>query len=987
MTRSLVRGRAPEAAKRLGSLLRTLVAVGSATLTALAHAQAPFDPPTAEVLTEARALVQDMVGGSRGPYSRVLWFCNDGTTQPPTAFACAERGGGRQHAEYSTQRNRLVALGWSVGTIFAALSFDELWDGEHRQQRLRELALERYMIDIDDGWVLRRARNYRGALQVEAEEAAGRRLLLELLGNRSWVADNYLLARESARVIPHDAGSDDRTRTIRRGATELADLDSTFGSLRVEIHGNPTAATAARVRGWAEGRDGEPRERASALAGELDALYGPEGRRARLAAWREALARRTYTREIAAQLPVDTASGARERVAALAATLRRARDMLVGEDRISATTRLLLLDTMSDLESELGVSSAEVLADTTLSRFELSSLARDLLDGAYGTGLLTVGEHRALAAAWPGSSDGLVALADYTRWADYLRRVPQWAVGSARYTFAEPLTRYTALDRRAGAFVDDLLRGSPLVGVATVASRLAIDVAALTGVSQNFNGEAGVAAFGLNPGIATGRLRVFATAEDLERGEYGRGDIVVLPETVADLRPVAGIVTLGEGSPLSHVQLLARNFGIANISIVPALLPALERLDGSEVLAAVASDGSLALLPLAAVPAELRELAVPSNRTPDRLTVPPPNLDVLRPIPLAELHAGLSGHVVGPKAANLGQLARLFPGRVAPALAVPFGIFAEHLDRAGPDDLRAQLAAAYAARREGAIDDRELDARLAAVRAGIGALRLTPARGAELRAAMAAEFGTDEGLGLFVRSDTNVEDLPQFTGAGLSETLANIVGQDNQLTAIPSVWASVLSPRAIAWRSSLLTNPDQVYASVLLMKSVPSDKSGVMVTTDVTTRGAGLTVSTAWGVGGAVGGEPTETLVLRADRVDLLSEAKSAYRRELDPRGGVRWRPAADGPVLTESDIAALRELAVEVQDKYPPALDERGRARPWDIEFGFVAGELTLFQIRPLVERGPQLADRVVRALVPAQARVTATVSLSDAPRTGVSP
>jgi hypothetical protein len=38
-------------------------------------------------------------------------------------------------------------------------------------------------------------------------------------------------------------------------------------------------------------------------------------------------------------------------------------------------------------------------------------------------------------------------------------------------------------------------------------------------------------------------------------------------------------------------------------------------------------------------------------------------------------------------------------------------------------------------------------------------------------------------------------------------------------------------------------------------------------------------------------------------------------------------------------------------------------------IEYGFVDGELTLFQIRPLVERGPQLANRIVAALVPASA------------------
>jgi phosphoenolpyruvate synthase/pyruvate phosphate dikinase len=296
--------------------------------------------------------------------------------------------------------------------------------------------------------------------------------------------------------------------------------------------------------------------------------------------------------------------------------------------------------------------------------------------------------------------------------------------------------------------------------------------------------------------------------------------------------------------------------------------------------------------------------------------------------------------------------------------------------------LRERLVAAYAERRAGRIDETELGARLAAIRADIAALEILPAYRDALASAMEAQFGPAGTYGVFVRSDTNVEDLPQFTGAGLNETLPNVVDPQRQLTGITRVWSSVLSPRAIAWRSNLLTNPEDVYTSVLLMLSVPADKSGVLVTTDVTGRGdAGLTVSTAWGIGGAVSGEAAETVVLRGSGTELVSEAKTAYRRELDPAGGIRWRPAADGPVLTPAEQTALRQLAAEVAEKYVPVYDERGRERPWDIEFGFVAGELTLFQIRPLVERGPALADRIVRALAPAPAATATAVSLDEPP------
>jgi phosphoenolpyruvate synthase/pyruvate phosphate dikinase len=357
-------------------------------------------------------------------------------------------------------------------------------------------------------------------------------------------------------------------------------------------------------------------------------------------------------------------------------------------------------------------------------------------------------------------------------------------------------------------------------------------------------------------------------------------------------------------------------------------------------------------------------LLIPADVRGAELTVPPVDLGPREPVRLADLRSGLSGRVVGPKAANLGELAQLFPGRVAPAVAIPFGIFAEQVGGAELSP-RARLTHAYAEHGAGRLSDTELDVELTDIRAAIAATQITPALRASLRSAMAAEFGSPDSYGVFVRSDTNVEDLPEFTGAGLSETLPNITGTDAIIDSIPRVWASVLSPRAIAWRSSLLTNPDQVFASVLLMQSVPSDKSGVMVTTNVSGSMPGLTVSAAWGVGGGVGGESTETVVLHPDGGEtLVSEAKAPYARHLIETGGLAMLPANDGAVLTGQDKRALRALADTVAERYEPVLDADGRPRPWDIEYGFVGGELTLFQIRPLVERGPQLANRFVATL-----------------------
>ena len=157
-----------------------------------------------------------------------------------------------------------------------------------------------------------------------------------------------------------------------------------------------------------------------------------------------------------------------------------------------------------------------------------------------------------------------------------------------------------------------------------------------------------------------------------------------------------------------------------------------------------------------------------------KLAAPQPDLTVRRPLPLAELHAGLSGKVVGPKAANLGELARQFPGRVEQAVALPFGVFAEHVG-AGADPPKPRLDRAFARYRAGEIDAAALAAEVEAVRRAVERCASTPATRERLGALMDELFAPGGKYGVFVRSDTNVEDLPGFTGAGLNRTVPNLV--------------------------------------------------------------------------------------------------------------------------------------------------------------------------------------------------------------------
>ncbi|MBF0456068.1 MAG: hypothetical protein HQL72_14775 [Magnetococcales bacterium] len=920
-------------------------------------------PPKEAILKEARLLVAAMKANPRGPFDAIRWFCKDGAVLPPKPFACAKHGGGRQHGQHSAQQRRLAELGWPVGTLFAALKPSELLTETPRQIRLRALPLERYLLEVDDGWVMRKAKSYRGHVQIEDEQESGRKLLLALLADRTWMVDHFILARELVRTIPHHGGGNDPTRLIRRLSQTLAEKWRDFEPMRVEIHGRPDTLSASRVHDWLAANPSLPpadRQMGLELTAELEQLYGIEGREGRIAA----LARSLPESDGGVRTPLNRAKGEPDpeiRVALLVEAMRALHGTLLRAQ--DGPGRLQRLEIMAELEAEL-LARARALPQPASRRGAVIRV-KTLLEAARFTGWISPGEWQALQEPLTHllSDNKEKAAQVYGRHIQRLRLPMQWAEGSVRHAFSEPLTWYGALEPVAARFVDDLLRGSILMPLADTVEVLMADARQAVGSASLLFGEQKSGMWALNPGLAQGRLRILDAAKIRDGVEMGRNDIVLLPETVSDLSPVAGIITLGEGNPLSHVQMLARNLGIPNVGITPEVGRSLTPYDGRLVELIAATDGR-AILHLVEERSTVK--AGPDFQNQERIIAPAPDLSLETPLPLKALHAALSGRVVGPKAANVGELARLFPGRVAPAVALPFGIFARHVG-AGEDAPLKRARQAFKKLRAGLLDEAAFKHELELARQAVLKLTLDQPTRTLLAKTMIEEFGELEGVGLFVRSDTNVEDLPGFTGAGLNETVPHVVGFQQQVEGISRVWASVYTWRSMSWRSQILSNPEDVYASVLLMQSVSAEKSGVLVTTDLTGGGPGITVSVAWGVGGAVDNESAQTLVLRPDNTHIvLAEAKAPYKRVLLPQGGVGWRPALTGPVLNDKELMQLRELAQEVAQRYPPAKDASGALLPWDVEFAFAEGKVWLMQIRPLVQRGAQVADQRVAEQLP---------------------
>ena len=901
-----------------------------------------------------------MKAAPRGPFRRIRWFCADGSVLEPRPYACKDLGGGVQHGEWSADTEDLRSRGYFVANVLAGIDVDAFIARADHRERLAQMLVEQFLIRIDDGWILRKARFYRGALQEEGERRGGRKLLLGLVASQPHLRRDFALLRTAVRLLPH--GAENRTASqVRQLSADLGERDPAFLALRNKIHVRPEAADADAVRRYAAGvTDAALKDGYAELAAAIDGLFA--GRppadtlaalagRARAGSTLDAMASAAAARLARASTPAD-------RFTAIATTLAGLRDVLRDVD--SAPLRLAVLDASVALEADLYAAAAALDGETLAgaSRRQRVDWLAACAEAVYGVGLASSRQRAALTGNVAALAPGQVTLARYKRELDGLGLAPGWGAQRLRFHFGDAQATLARIEPKAVRFIEDQLRGSPLFAYARLLDGLLRDANRLAGVrNELFGRDVGSGLRALNPGLARGRLLRAPEAG----GDFAEDGVYVLPETAADLPPVAGILTAGEGNPLSHVQLLARNLGIPNVGVDEHLLPELEPHIGRTVLLAVSAAGSVRLAEDTgqdAAPSGAAGSAAPHLIRPDLEKL---DLSERRLLTLSGLRASDSGRTVGPKAAKLGELKHAFPEAVEEGLAIPFGVFRAMLDAPHPDGgtlfewmqrsyrRLAALPPGSPTRREATETFRaELEARVLALDPG-DAFR------ARLRERMREVFGADGSYGVFVRSDTNVEDLPGFTGAGLNLTVPNVVGVDRVLQALQRVWASPFTARAFAWRQALMSEPEHVYPAILLLKSVPSEKSGVMVTRDVDTGAEGvLSVAVNEGVGGAVDGQAAESLRIdtATAHVRLLAQATAPTRRTLSLDGGVDAVPASGADtVLSDGEIAQLIELARVLPERFPAIVDGDGHAAAADIEFGFLDGKLKLFQIRPLVE------------------------------------
>ena len=647
-------------------------------------------------------------------------------------------------------------------------------------------------------------------------------------------------------------------------------------------------------------------------------------------------------------------------------------------------------------------------------------LLQALSDATFGVGLL--GEREREAA--DGALRDLASTSQQSRGQSitklaYAERAVEWAQANAVLAFAEVWAPWTFLLPQIASIRDDILRGSPLLLYAKLARRLDQFAAGTQLTRHNFFGtELDTDVRALNPGLALGRLRVAPND-----GAYSRDEIVALPDTPSDLDPAAGILTQGEGNVLSHVQLLARALGIPNVVLGPSAYQKIVPHDRQEVFFIVTPRGRVIIKEVSSMTAQDKSVYEEYTRNQTRaadgsLGNQGPRLHIDRaktdlsknmPIELNEVRRRDSGRFCGPKAAYLGELKRLFPEHVARGIVVPFGAYYDHYRNAKvavPDNLRTLGIATpgerlpdfaertyrefFAVMIPAKKSEKDLSVwitpRLDVIRHSLRQGPLSPKLKQAIRDGLDREgllLSNDksQSVGCFVRSDTNVEDLDNFNGAGLNLTVFNRKSLDEIYEGLKEVWASPFEFRSFSWRQTLIDDPIWVLSSVVILEAVPNDKSGVLITADVNTGDQGkMTVAASEGVGGAVDGTSAETLLWSPHGIELVTLFKSPWKNQLSTGGGSAIvLSSGKDTVLEPDELKQIILAGQKISATFDPAHDPAGKARPWDIEFGFRTGKLWLFQCRPflgndalknipalasLESRSPGTADKTMLSL-----------------------
>ena len=441
----------------------------------------------------------------------------------------------------------------------------------------------------------------------------------------------------------------------------------------------------------------------------------------------------------------------------------------------------------------------------------------------------------------------------------------------------------------------------------------------------------------LNTGKAVGRIHIIDKLDDTV--EIGDNEIIVLKELPQSLPPVRGIIVAKPSSPLSHINILAKGWNIPNVYIKDA-----DKLFREYNTFIYKLDASITDYKLERASADevKTDFASPGQQ------IPPVNLTVSKLAGLREMRKKDS-IIYGSKAANQGEIIRArVPGIIVPdGFSIPFYWYDKFMQENGFDDQVADWQNDL----EFVHNPRVRRQKLEQFRNDIQKAPFDKALRDEVIKRWRTQLG---GKPVFVRSSSNSEDLPNFSGAGLYSSVANVREADKLIEAVKKVWASLWKFEAYEARVRNYVSQKDVYMSALVQLGVDMQKGGVMITRDPFDEDSkdSVYISAVCGHNSNVvnnTGLPEQILFNpRSNSVIVMTLSQQENALAFDENGDLKETADkcanAQKRVLSDLQARTLAKTAIRIRGVF-------GK-QPQDIEWGILNGRLYIVQARPYIDK-----------------------------------
>ncbi|CQR74948.1 Phosphoenolpyruvate synthase [Sporomusa ovata DSM 2662] len=206
-----------------------------------------------------------------------------------------------------------------------------------------------------------------------------------------------------------------------------------------------------------------------------------------------------------------------------------------------------------------------------------------------------------------------------------------------------------------------------------------------------------------------------------------------------------------------------------------------------------------------------------------------------------------------------------------------------------------------------------------------------------------------------IRSSASAEDSRQASFAGIHDTFLNVRGLENIMEAVKGCYASLWTPRAVAYRRKQNIEDLELLSAVIIMEMVEARAAGVAFSCDPQSGRRDIYVINAnFGLGESVvsGAIEPDTYFVAPPVYTLLPEIKvkklgsKSGLTQTHEDGGVYLAPSSgrsSEQVLNDEDIKRLGNLITRVFDALGNGEE------PQDIEWAFDGKDFVLLQARPV--------------------------------------